>query len=63
MREQEYLREQVKRLKWQEGISYKTIAEELLDMNYNSFVNFVNGYKELGYKRSRILSDFIQNIL
>ena len=46
--EQNYLREEVKRLKWQEGISYKYLAEELLDMKYNSFVNFVHGYKDLG---------------
>ena len=44
--EQKYLREQVKRLKWQEGISYKYLAEELLNMKYNSFVNFVHGYKD-----------------
>ena len=63
MREQEYLREQVKRIKWQEGITYKTIAEELLGMNYHSFMNFVHGYKELGYERRKILEAYICDML
>lgn len=61
--EQNYLREQVKRLKWKEGISYKTIAEDLLDMNYNSFINFVNGYKDLGYERTIILKGYIADMI
>lgn len=61
--EQKYLREQVRRLKWQENISYKTIAEELLDMNYNAFINFVNGYKRLGYKRIAKLRNYINDML
>ena len=61
--EQNYLREEVKRLKWQEGISYKYLAEELLDMKYNSFVNFVHGYKDLGYTRTRILKGYIEDII
>ena len=53
--EQNYLREEVKRLKWQEGISYKYLAEELLDMKYNSFVNFVHGYKvNITLRQSRL---------
>ena len=60
---QEYLREQVKRLKWEEDISYKTIAEELLNMNYHSFINFMKGYKNLGYERSRMLKNYIDDIL
>lgn len=61
--EQNYLREEVKRLKWQEGISYKFLAEELLDMKYNSFINFVNGYKNLGYKRIRLLKGYIEDMI
>ena len=61
--EQNYLREEVKRLKWQEGISYKYLAEELLDMKYNSFVNFVNGYKDLGYTRTKILKGYIEDMI
>ena len=63
MEEQMYLREQVKRLKWQEGISYKFLAEQLLDMKYNSFVNFVNGYKNLGYERAKLLKAYIDDML
>lgn len=62
-REQNYLREQVKKLKWQEDISYKYIAEEVLEMKYNSFVNFVNGYKDLGSERVKILRTFIEDVM
>lgn len=61
--EQNYLREQVKRIKWQENISYKTIAEDLLEMNYNSFINFLHGYKDLGYERVKILKSFINDMI
>lgn len=63
MNEQDYIREQCRRLKWQEEIDYKVIAEDLLDMNYNAFINFVNGYKDLGKKRMQILKDYINNML
>ena len=36
MKDQDFLREQVKKLKWQEDISYREIAEDLLCMKYNS---------------------------
>lgn len=61
--EQNYLREQVKRLKWQEDISYKVIAEDLLNMKYNSFINFLHGYKDLGYDRVQILKEYIQDMM
>lgn len=61
--EQDYLREQVRRLKWQEGISYKYLAEELLDMKYNSFINFATGKKNLGYNRTKLLKGFIEDML
>lgn len=57
--EQEKLRVKVKELKWKYNVSYKELSE-LLDMNYNSFVNFVNGYKELGYGRSVKLKAIIK---
>lgn len=57
--EQNYLREEIKRIKWQKDISYKYIANEILKMKYNSFINFVHGYKDLGYERRRILKMFI----
>ena len=62
-KEQIYLREQVKKLKWKEDINYKTIAEDLLDMNYNSFINFLHGYKDLGEERCNILKEYISLIL
>lgn len=63
MDRQEYLREQVKRLKWQEGISYKTIAEDLLSMNYNAFMNFMHGYKALGSEKEKKLKEYIEVML
>lgn len=59
MNQQNYLREEVRRLKWEEDISYKTIAEDLLEMKYNSFINWLHNYKNLSNKRILILKDFI----
>lgn len=61
--EQNYLREETKRLKWKEGISYKYLAEELLGMKYNSFINFVHGYKDLGYARVKLLKEYIEDTM
>ena len=60
---QEYLREKVKMLKWKYDVDYKFLAVEILNMNYNAFLNFVNGYKELGYARMIILNDYITKYL
>ena len=62
-RKQEFLRKECKRLKWEEEITYKEIAEDLLDMNYNAFINFLHGYKNLGEERVKILEDYIVNML
>ena len=51
VKSQEYLREEVRKLKWEEDISYKTIAEDLLEMNYNAFINWLRGYKNLSRKK------------
>lgn len=59
--EQDILREKAKMMKWKYDVDYRTIAEDVLGMNYNSFLNFVNGYKELGRQRSKILEDYINN--
>jgi len=59
--EQDILREKAKMMKWKYDVDYRTIAEDVLGMNYNSFLNFVNGYKELGRQRSKILDDYINN--
>lgn len=59
---QNYLRAEVRRLKWEEEISYKVIAQDLLDMKYNSFINWLHGYKNLSSKKINILKDFINNM-
>lgn len=56
---QELLRKRVKMIKAMEDISYKIIAEDLLDMKYNSFINWLHGYSNLGYTRSQKLRDYI----
>jgi hypothetical protein len=60
---QENLRNDTKRLKWEYGISYKEIAIDLLDMDYHSFINWVNGRCKLGRGRTATLRDFISCIL
>ena len=62
MNKQDYLRMEVRKLKWQKNISYKTIAEDLLNMRYHSFINWLHEYKELSNKRVDILKDFINAI-
>ena len=59
---QEYFREEVKKLKWQKDISYKFIANNLLDMNYNAFINWLRGYKNLGTNKLNKLKRFIKSI-
>ena len=62
MYNQNYIRKEVRRLKWEENIKYKTIAEDLLDMKYNSFINWLHNYKNLSNKKIIILQDFINTI-
>ena len=62
MNKQDFLRMKVRKLKWEENISYKVIAEDLLDMKYHSFINWLHRYKDLGNKRIMILTDFINTI-
>lgn len=59
---QAILRSEVKRIKWEEEISYKIIAEELLNMKYNSFINWLHGYKKLSQQKTKILYDFINDM-
>lgn len=56
---QEFLREQVKRLKWQEDITYREVAEDLLEMNYNSFINWLHRYCDLGSDKIEKLYDYV----
>ena len=49
MEEQNFLRNEVKRLRWAENITFKEIAEDLLDMDYHAFENWLHGRCNLGY--------------
>lgn len=60
---QDFLRMQCKKIKWEDDISYKVIAEDILHMNYNAFMNFIHGYKELGEQRARVLEAFISDMI
>ena len=62
MNNQNILREEVKRIKWEEDINYKVIAEDLLNMNYHAFINWIRGYKNLSNKKMMILQDFINDM-
>lgn len=59
---QEYLRKEVKRVKWEGDISFKEIAEQLLEMHYNSFMNWLHGYCRLGYARFKLLQEYIETM-
>lgn len=59
--QQNFLREQIKKTKWEEDITYKTISEDLLEMNYNAFINWLRGYKNLGKEKIIILKNFIDD--
>ena len=56
---QDILRNNTKKLKWEQNISYKILAEDLLDMDYHSFINWIHGRSNLGSMRAGILQDFI----
>ena len=62
MSEQDFLRKEVKRLKWEAGITYREISQELLCMNYRSFLNWLHGRADLGYEKREILKDYINCI-
>lgn len=59
---QEKLRMEVKQLKWQDDIDFKTIAEDLLEMDYHSFINWKNGLYNLGYEKTKTLTDYIDTL-
>ena len=56
------LREEVQKVKWLEDITFKTIAEELLNMNYHAFINWLHGYKNLSSEKIKKLQDFINDM-
>ena len=57
----ESLRKQVKILKALQNISYKEIAE-YLEINQNSFYNFINGQYNLSQEKAERLQDIIINL-
>lgn len=61
---QENLRKQVKIVKalYGEDFKYKDIAE-MLEININSFYNWLNNYYDLGKEKEKVLQDFVNNIL
>ena len=59
MNKQDYLREKCKQLRWQKEITYKTLAKDILCMNYNSFINWLHSYSKLSCKREQILNDYV----
>ena len=61
---QENLRKQVKVVKalYGEDFKYKDIAE-MLEININSFYNWLNNYYDLGKEKEKVLQDYVNNIL
>ena len=57
----ENLRKQVKILKALQNISYKEIAE-YLEINQNSFYNFINGQYNLSQEKAERLQEIIINL-
>ena len=63
MIDQEFLRTQTKRLKWEYDIDYKEISLELLGMDYQAFINWVNGRCKLGRQKAILLQEYIDCII
>lgn len=61
---QEILRKQVKVIKalYGEDFTYKDIAE-MLEININSFYNWLNNYYDLGREKEKVLQAFVNDIL
>lgn len=61
---QEKIREQVKIIKaiYGKDFTYKDIAG-MLNININSFYNWLNGYYNLGKEKEKILKAFLEDLL
>lgn len=57
----EALRKQVKELKVYQNITYKELAE-YLEIQRNSFYNWLKGYYNLGDDKQRQLQEIINNL-
>lgn len=60
---QDILRIDTKRIKWEYGITYKEIAEDLLDMNYRAFINWIHNRCDLSSGRASSLREYIDCFL
>lgn len=60
---QQKLRERVRILKAIEGIKYKELAEDLLQMSRGSFYNFLTNGTNLSREKARLLEEFINDYL
>ena len=58
----DYLRKEVKLLKALQGISYKEIAEEYLEVSYKGFLNWLNGQYEYGADKRKDLEEIVKNL-
>ena len=56
---QDVLRDEVKRLRWEENITFKEISTDLLCMDYHAFINWLHSRTNLGSQRIKQLQDFI----
>ena len=57
----EALRKQVKELKVYQDITYKELAE-YLEIQRNSFYNWLKGYYNFGDDKQRLLQEIINNL-
>ena len=47
-------------------LTFKEIAQGLLEMNENSFYNFMNGndnYKKLSFEKAKIFEEYVNDLL
>lgn len=56
------LRKEVKLLKALQGISYKEIAEDYLEMKQDSFYAWLHGYYNLSEEKQQLLYDVVCNL-
>lgn len=55
----DFLRKEVKLLKALQGVSYRELAEEYLEMRTNSFYNWLRGEYSLSQEKASRLYDII----
>lgn len=63
MNQQEILRKDLKRLKWEQGTPFLLVAQET-GINQHTLYNFVSGRRaNLGYKKAQALYNYLQGAL